>query len=201
MNKTFYFQDALKRFLFVNKRTLVTILVIMLLGVLAGIFCSSKIFIFIDINCVQNIPLRLFLLNKMSIIGYVFLSILFYFCVFFIILLLSFAKFGSIFIFCILTYLCYAFGVDLSVIFISFGSIKGIVVATIGLFPFCALVFFTLSIFASNLLCFNNRLNLCGSSRQLGDEFRYMLNYLYVVSGILFVQSILIFVLIKIIIF
>jgi len=201
VKRTFFLSDGLRRFFFVNRRFVIFIVIIMLIGILTGIFCCAKTSITINIYYVQNFPLRLMILNKLSFIGFIFLSLLFYFFLLFLIYFLSFFKFGAFLIFCILAYLCYVFGVDLTVIFISFSSIKGIVIAIVGILPFYSVMFLIICAYSFRLICLNKRLSFCGNFNIKGFEFKIMLSYFLILSIIIVLQGITLFILTKIFVF
>lgn len=201
MRRNFYLSDGLKRFFFVNRKFVLIILIVMLIGALTGVFCCAKSNITINIYYVQNIPLRLIILDKLSFIGFIFLSLLFDFILLFLIFFLSFFRFGSFFIFCILAYLCYCFGVDLSVVFISFGSIKGIVISLAGIFPFCSVIVFIFFVYSFKMISFNKQSSICGNFETKRYEMRILFSYFLILSIIIFLQGITLFVLTKIFVF
>lgn len=201
MIKNFYLSDCLKRFFFLNRRFVLIISAILLIGVLTGIFCCAKTSITINIYYVQNLSLRLFIINKLSFIGFIFLSLLTDLILLFLIYFLSFLRFGWIIIFCILAYLCYVFGVDISVVFISFGSIKGILISLIGILPFYSITIFIMSIYSFRLICFNKQFSGNPCCNLWENEFKILLSYFFILSIIVFIQAIALFVLTKIFVF
>lgn len=201
MRRTFYLSDGLRRFFSLNRRFILFISIIMLIGMLTGIFCSAKTSIIININFVQNIPLRLIILNELSLIGFIFLSSVFIFILLFLIFFLSFFKFGAFFIFCILAYLCYVFGVDVTVVFISFGSLKGIFISIVGILPFYSMMYFIIFIYSFHLIGFNKQFSICANGDIKRYEFRILLSYFFILFILIVLQGITLLILTKIFVF
>jgi len=201
VKRNFYLSDGLKRFFFVNRKFVLIILIVMLIGVLTGVFCCAKTSITINIYYVQNIALRLIIIDKLSFIGFIFLSLLFYFILLFLIFFLSFFRFGSFFIFCILAYLCYCFGVDMSVVFISFGSLKGIFISFGAILPFYSVTIFIFFVYSFKMIGFNKQFSICGNYEIKRYELRILFSYFLILSIIIFFQGITLFVVTKIFVF
>lgn len=201
MKRSFYLSNGVQRFFSLNKKVVFIVLSVMLICVLTGIFTSAKTCVHISVCLVQNVPLRLFLLNKLSLFGYIFLQLLFCFSLLFLVFFLSFFKIGSFFIFCILSYFCYALGVDLAIIFVSFSILKGIFVAVLGILPFKLFIFFLIFLYSIKLIRLNKSVGACGSSSVKAYEFKNMLSFFLVLSALIVLQSLVLFLITKIFVF
>lgn len=201
MRRGFYLSNGVQRFFSLNKKFVLIVLSIMLVGVLTGIFACAKSSECITIYFLQNIPLRLFLLNKLSLFGFIFFQLLFYFLLLFLIFFLSFFKLGGFFIFCILSYLCYIFGIDLAVVFVSFSSFKGVFLSVFCILPFQTILIFLIFVYSVKLIRLNKGVGACGSGCVKAYEFKNMLSFFLVLSIIIILQALVLFVLTRIFVF
>ena len=218
IKRTFYFEDGLRRFFSVNKKIIIAIFLVMFAGVITGIFCTTNANVQINIYYIQNFPLRLFLLHKLSVIAYIFLeALLFFFAiiliyflsffnfvrffVFFLFYFFSFFYFGRFFVFFLLAYFCYVFGVDVSVIFVVFCGIKGVFLCIFCIIPFQFSMIFIFFLFSLRQVCINKNLSACGNTLAKKFEFSVLLNYFLILSMLIIFEAILLLIITKIFVF
>ena len=199
MEKRCYY-DNLKRFFSLNKSLLFSIFLIFLLGLITGIFCTIKTNVFINLSYIQNPPLKLLLLKRLSVFGFVFCEIIIYFLFLLGGFLLSFNKFSKIIFVAIFIFLSYILGIDLSVMVVCFGLLKGLIYGVI-CFIFGEFLLFLLMIFCFKMAIFNREKCIYGTSILKGREGNMFLTFLLLICITLIFYGLALFILSKIFVF
>jgi hypothetical protein len=173
----------------------------MLVGVLTGVFVCAKTSTSTTILYVQNFPLRLVLIHKISSFTFIFLEVLLFFVTLLLVHFLSFFRFGRVLIVAMLVYFSYIFGVDVTVIFISFGALRGVIFSMVGVFIFEASALFIIFVYSFKQICFNREYMKFGNCFIRDYEFKILLSNLLLLAIITILQGIAIFILTKIFVF
>ena len=191
----YYFWDNVKLFFRLNKAVILTICCIMFLGVLTGVFCVAKASSEITLAFVQSYPLRCYLLDKMSLVGFFLLESLFVLICFVILFLMSYLKCGKFLIISLSLYLSFRLGVTLAVLVCAMGVAKGIIYALlVGLIPYgIRLVLYM--IFGFRMGEFNKQLCIFGNSAIRGEELKLALCFYVVCMASVVFQAVVLLIL------
>ena len=196
------FVDSLKRFFSLNKKTLLIIFSVLLICVFTGIFCTVKMGQDFELNCIQNFLLNKFFCKKISVVGFLFLNLLFLFVLLFITYILSFtSKVGFILISIFLLYISFQLGVDITIIFINLGIIKGAIFGYIICLPCQLISIFLFFVFSIKLISLNKQMCRFGNSFIKNNEIKIIFFFFIILSVLITIQSIMFFLLSKFFIF
>ena len=174
MNK-YYFWDNLRTFFRVNKALVITICCIICLGILTGIFCVAKTSTEVLIIHIQCLPLRFFLLHKMSLIGFLLLESLFVAICFALIFFMSYTRWCKVLVVVLSLYLSFRLGITIAVLVCIFGVAKGLLYGVVAVFVPCGFRLVMYQIFGFRMCHFNTQLCVFGNSSIRGEELKLAL--------------------------
>ena len=195
-----YLLDDIRRYISLNKTTIIVISIIFLLGVMTGVFSCLKSNINIDISFIQNYFLRLLLLRKTSIIVFVLTEILVIGLLLLIFYFLSFFKLSQLLSIALCLYFSYIVGIDICVIFITLSGLAKILISLIYLiFSFASI--FLLLYFYFRLSQYNRELKFCFNSHIIQNGLKMLLTF-FILSLVLFIlEGLLLCLIFKIFVF
>lgn len=197
--KSHYFLDNLKRFFSNNKKSLIIIFVIFLLGLLTGIFCTIKANRPYDLTFLQSYTIKSFLIKK-SLVTFIFVKSVFVFLLLLAFYFMSHLKFGNVLMVLISSYFAFICGVDVTIIVIVLGLVKGLLIGIIYLICQTALIVLLL-LFGFNMSKYNKQMCIYGNSSIKGQEFKIFLFFFLIMFLIILVQGLLMALLCKFFVF
>lgn len=200
-NTKYLFFDNLKRFFTLNKTIIIFICSFIILGFITGVFTTLKLGQEFSLNLLQNIALKKFLLNDCGFFGFLFLSLLFCFVYIVVSFFLSYFKIGKIFLILFYIYLAYLVGIDFIIIIKCLGSIKGFLFALFGYLIWRFLFLFLLFLFALKLSYYNKQLCCYGRCSISDVSKKLFLTFLTTGCIVIFIQSLILLILLKIFVF
>lgn len=202
MNKTkFLFFDNLKRFFKLNKTLVIIVCSLILLSFLTGFFCTIKLGQDFNLLNLQSFILKKLFTKKISFVGFFFLKSLVNILILTLIFFLSFFKVGQWFLILILGYLTYLLGIDSFILIKYLGFLKGAILFVICYIPCQFLIFSVLYVFLIKLISVNKQISCYGNCFYNGQVLNFALLVLIVISVLSLVQTFLLFLLAKFIVF
>ncbi len=196
-----YFADNIKRFFSINYKLILSILFIIVIGLGIGIMCSVKSGEILDVNFIQGVFLKGFLVKKYSFFTYFLLKTLVLAGLLIVFYYLSFLKLGYVFIFLFGVYYGYLIGINICVILSIFSLLKGILIGIVAYGIFEIVILGLILLYTFKMLCYNRQKSVYGASILYGNEPKIILFFAGSLGIIVLIEAIFIAVIFKIFVF